>query len=244
LPSYPDFDIPILLTDKLVDPSTDLICFDTFNFDGLLGDVQLANGTVQPFLSVNKRRYRFRLLNGGPSRFYEVFLTDPLSPKTVIPFWVIANDGNLLPRPLQVTSVRLSVAERYDIIIDFNQVKSLIGSHTKVRLENRLPQDDGRAPRCDIFAGGQGTSCVKFQIGAAATDNSVDPASQPFFYALPTVVTPRITRTFEFNRDNGQWTVNSRFADCNELRFAITQGSALQAVGNTPFTSIWNSSRS
>ena len=223
LPSYPQFDIPIMLTDKLLDPSTGLICFDTFNFDGLIGDVQLANGIVQPFFDVNKRRYRFRLLDAGPSRFYELFLTDPLSPNTVIPFWFIGNDGDLIPRPLQVTSVRLGVAERADIIIDFDQVKRLIGSHTKVRLENRLPQNDGRAPECDILAGGQGISCVEFHIGAAVADNSVDPATHPQFYQLPAVVTPRITRTFEFNRDNGQWAVNSRFADCNELRFTITQ---------------------
>src|SRR5437867_10340081 len=59
LPSYPQFDIPIMLTDKLLDPTTGLICFDTFNFDGLIGDVQLANGIVQPFFDVNKRRFAF-----------------------------------------------------------------------------------------------------------------------------------------------------------------------------------------
>lgn len=225
LPSYPQFDIPIILTDKLLDSSTGKICFDTFNFKGLLGDVQLANGRFKPFLSVNKRRYRFRVLNGGPSRYYELFLTDPLSPNTVLPFWVIAND-DLLPTPIQVTSIRLGVAERYDIIIDFNQVKNLIGTHTKVRLENRLQQDDGQGPSCNIFAGGQGNSCVEFQIGAAVTDNSVDPATHPQFYQLPSIITPRITRNFRFDRDNGQWTINDRFANCNELRFTIQQNSA------------------
>ena len=225
LPSYPQFDIPIILNDKLLDPTTGKICFDTFNFKGLLGDIQLANGRFKPFLSVNKRRYRFRVLNGGPSRYYELFLTDPLSPSTVIPFWVIAND-DLLPSPIQVTSIRLGVAERYDIIIDFNQVKNLIGSHTKVRLENRLQQDDGQGPSCNIFSGGQGTYCVEFQIGAAVTDGSVDPATHPQFYQLPSIITPRITRNFKFDRDNGQWTINDRFANCNELRFTIQQNSA------------------
>ncbi len=228
LPSYPQFDIPIILTDKLLDPDTGKICFDTFDFKGLLGDIQLANGIIQPFFNVNKRRYRFRVLNGGPSRFYELFLTDPLSPSTVIPFWVIANDGNLLPKPIQVTSFRLSVAERYDIIIDFNQVKNLIGSHTKVRLENRLEQKDGQGPECNVFAGGDpnGTYCVEFRIGAAVADGSVNPATQPSFYTLPSVITPRITRNFNFDRDNGQWVINDRFADCNELRFTVTQNSA------------------
>jgi FtsP/CotA-like multicopper oxidase with cupredoxin domain len=76
-----------------------------------------------------------------------LFLTDPLTPSTQIPFWVIADDGNLLPTPIQVTSIRLGVAERYDIIIDFNAVKSLIGSHTKVRLENRLGSGRRSGPK-------------------------------------------------------------------------------------------------
>ncbi len=232
LPSYPQFDIPILLADKLLDPTTGLICFDTFNFKGLIGDVQLANGVVQPFFNVNQRRYRFRVLNGGPSRFYELFLTDPLSPSTVIPFWVIADDGNLLPTPLQVTSFRIGVAERYDIIIDFNQVKSLIGSHTAVRLENRLEQDDGQGPTCNIFAAGQGISCVEFRIGARVADNSVDPATHPSFYQLPSIISPRITRNFVFDRDNGQWVINNKFADCNPadgtntFRFTVEQNTA------------------
>ena len=226
LPSYPQFDIPIILNDKLLDPNTGLICFDTFNFKGLIGDIQLANGIIQPFFNVNKRRYRFRVLDGGPSRFYELFLTDPLSPSTVIPFWVIANDGNLLTNPVQVTSFRLGVAERYDIIIDFNQVKSLIGSHTKVRLENRLEQRDGTGPTGNVLSPGSGTYCVEFRIGSAVTDNSVDPATHPTFYQLPSVITPRITRNFVFDRDNGQWVINNKFADCNELRFTVTQNSA------------------
>jgi FtsP/CotA-like multicopper oxidase with cupredoxin domain len=234
LPSYPQYDIPIMLADKLLDPSTGQLCFDTFNFKGLLGDVQLANGVIQPYLNVSARRYRFRVLDGGPSRFYELFLTDPLSPSTVIPFWVVANDGNLLPTPIQVTSFRLSVGERYDIIIDFNQVKKLIGSHTAVRLENRLQQTDGQGPSCTVLAAGQGVSCVEFRIGAAATDNSVDPATHPTFYQLPSVVTPRITRNFKFDRDNGQWTVNNKFASCNELRFTVTQNSAENWVIQNP----------
>src|SRR5205085_4803005 len=196
LPSFPAYDIPLIMADKLLDSSTGLMCFDTFNFKGLIGDVQLVNGIIQPFLSVNQRRYRFRILNGGPSRFYEFFLTDPNNTSTVIPFWVIANDGNLLPKPVQVTSVRASVAERFDIIVDFAQVKKLIGTHNTVRLENRLEQKDGQGPTGNILAAGTGTYCMEFQIGSKVTDNSVDPATGPTFYTLPSVVTPRITRNF------------------------------------------------
>ncbi len=233
LPSYPNFDIPIILNDKLIDPCTGAICFDTFNFQGLIGDVQLANGVIQPFFNVNQRRYRFRILNGGPSRFYQLFLTDPNNTSTQIPFWVIANDGDLLPKPLQVTSFRIGVAERYDIIIDFTQVKKLIGSHTTVRLENRLEQKDGTGPTGNILAAGTGTYTLQFNIGSPATDNSVDPASGPSFYTLPSIDPNfRITRQFVFDRQNGQWVINNKFADCNPadgsstFRFTVDQNTS------------------
>jgi FtsP/CotA-like multicopper oxidase with cupredoxin domain len=232
LPSYPNFDVPIILNDKLIDPCTGAICFDTFNFKGLIGDIQLANGVIQPFFNVSQRRYRFRVLNGGPSRFYELFLTDPNGTSTQIPFWVIANDGNLLPKPVQVTSFRIGVAERYDIIIDFAQVKRLIGSHTKVRLENRLEQKDGTGPTGNILAPGSGTYCLQFNIGSVVADGSVDPATGPSFYALPTTDPNAFTRQFTFDRDNGQWVINNKFADCNPadgsntFRFIVGQNSA------------------
>jgi len=221
LPSFPQYDIPLFLTDKLVDPGTGLLCFDTFGFDGLVGDVQLVNGKVQPLLEVSARRYRFRVLDGGPSRFYELYLTDPKNPSTRIPFWLIANDGNLLPAPVHNDRFRLGPSERYDIIIDFAQIQKQFGVSV-LNLENRLLQTDGRAPKA-VLAGGKGTVCVQFRIGAAVPDGSVDPSKGPKFYQLPPTATvvPRITRTFNFNRKNGQWQINGKGADCADIRFTV-----------------------
>src|ERR1051325_8181702 len=94
-----DFDVPLILQDKVFDPSTGQMFFDLFNLDGILGDRFLVNGKVQPFFEVEPRRYRFRIHDGGPSRWYQIFLTDRGS-NTQIPFWAVANDGNLLNRPL------------------------------------------------------------------------------------------------------------------------------------------------
>ena len=77
--------------------------FDLFNLDGILGDKFLVNGTIQPFFEVKPRRYRFRLLDTGPSRFFEFFLTDLNNLSATNQFWVIANDGNLLPAPVKVS---------------------------------------------------------------------------------------------------------------------------------------------
>src|SRR5438128_960179 len=192
LPSFPQFDIPLALTDKLIDPGTGKICFDLFGFDGLIGDKLLVNGVLQPFLEVQKRRYRFRVLDGGPSRFYELFLTNPDNPKQTIPFFVIANDGNLLPAPLGFptssgSGARIGVAERVDLIIDFKKLARDLGVK-RLWLENRLEQVNGRAPTGKILPAGQRENVlVEFRlVGNAVRDNSVDPADPTVrFYALP-----------------------------------------------------------
>jgi FtsP/CotA-like multicopper oxidase with cupredoxin domain len=235
LPTFPQFDIPMILTDKLFDSATGLLCFDTFGLDGLVGDTFLVNGKVQPFLEVQKRRYRFRVLDGGPSRFYRLFLTNPDNLSQQIPFWVISMDGNLLPRPIQVTSVPVAVAERVDIIVDFKRIADQFGNPSRIRLENRLEQVNGRAPTDNILPAGQGNALVEFRAtGSAPTDNSFDPApvAYPTVACAPTDCvfspiclpaidneTPRITRTFRFERGNGQWQINGQLMDCTQFRF-------------------------
>src|SRR6185436_16297528 len=88
LPNYPDFDIPMIFGDRLFDPTTGLLAFDLANRDGILGDKFLVNGKIQPFFQVKRRRYRFRWLNGGPSRFYRMYLTK--SDLTNHPFHIIS----------------------------------------------------------------------------------------------------------------------------------------------------------
>ena len=223
LPSFPQFDIPLILTDRSFSPQTGLLCFDLMNLDGILGDRFLVNGKIQPFFNVQPRRYRFRILDGGPSRFYRVHLLDPNSPSTVNKFWHIANDGNLLPRPLLVNNIMLGVAERQDIIIDFRPFAG-----KTLYLENRLNQQDGRGPTGEFFGAGQGHQLLKFVVASGtAPDGSADPATQTF-YPLPPRPVPRITRTFRFDRTNGQWAINNQLmpGDCSNIRFQVQRNSA------------------
>ncbi len=81
LPSFGDgqnpltsFDIYMVFNDKVFDEQTGLLRFDLFNTDGILGDKFLVNGKINPVLHVSPRRYRFRWLNTGPSRFYQLFV--------------------------------------------------------------------------------------------------------------------------------------------------------------------------
>jgi FtsP/CotA-like multicopper oxidase with cupredoxin domain len=242
LPSFPQFDIPLAFADKVYDPTTGQLAFDMFNLDGILGDKFLVNGKIQPFLQVHPRRYRFRLLDTGPSRFYEFFLTDRNNLTARNPFWVIANDGNLLPVPVQVESVRIGVAERVDIVVDFRPFAG-----KSIFLENRLRQINGQGPvpprgfiagqaECvdssgnvlsDILPAGRGNLLLRFDVDTNfVADNSLPPSQQEFYDLPSTNVTPRIVRTFKFDRLNGQWSINGQFMDCNEIRLHIQPDSS------------------
>ena len=249
LPDFPAHDIPLAFSDKVYDPESGQLVFDLFNLDGILGDKFLVNGVIQPFLNVEPRRYRFRLLDTGPSRFYEYFLTDLNNPGAQNPYWLIGTDGNLLPHPIQVQSVRIGPAERVDVIIDFCQFAG-----KTIYLENRLNQLSGQGPaavdsqvaaqnsastECSlvlnsnqpaILPAGAGNLLLQFRVGGALVrDESVDPATNPTLYQLPaTSEAPRIVRTFKFDRLNGQWSVNGQFMDCTQFRFAVRQNSSEQ----------------
>lgn len=218
LPTFPTFDIPLMFTDKVFDPNTGLLFFDLMNLDGILGDKFLVNGKIQPFFQVQPRRYRFRMLDAGPSRFYEYFLTDLNNLSASNRFWMIANDGNLLPTSVQISSFRLGVAERADVIIDFRPFAG-----RSIYLENRLEQTNGRGPTGKILPAGQGNLLMRFDVSSTpVADGSVDPATRPQFYALPsTTATPRVTRTFRFERSNGQWVINGQAINCDVVRFRV-----------------------
>ncbi|HEX3578506.1 MAG TPA: multicopper oxidase domain-containing protein, partial [Thermoanaerobaculia bacterium] len=224
LPSFPNYDIPMAFADRCFDAQTGAMVFDTFNTDGILGDKFLVNGVIQPVLHVSPRRYRLRWLNTGPSRFLQIYVTDLANPSAPQPFWQISNDGNLLPKPVQVPAVAIGVAERADIIIDFRQYAG-----KTIYLENRLDQPNGQGgPTGSIVAGGQGFLMLKIIVDQpSVADNSVDPATLPSYYALPSVSgTARVTRSFNFDQTrDGQWTVNGQLFNCGTVRFTAQQNS-------------------
>lgn len=193
-----EFDISMIFADKVFDPRTGQLFFDPFDLDGFLGDKYTVNGKIQPFLNVKRRKYRFRLLIGGPSRNFEFFLSSGQ------PFIQLSNDGNLLPRPLFRNSIRLAVAERVDVIVDFSNAR--IGD--KIHLQNRLEQVTGRGPTGKIIAP---TDVVEFRVVGDAADQSLVPVTM---LDLPDRNVPIArTRSWKFDRSQGAWTVNNALFD-------------------------------
>lgn len=90
------------------------------------GDFIVVNGTVWPYLDVEPRKYRFRLLNGSDSRFYvlKLFGIDQNGNKTgdAIAFLQIATDDGLLPAAIELTQLVIAPGERAEIVVDFEAV--------------------------------------------------------------------------------------------------------------------------
>lgn len=209
-----DYDVPIIFFDKRFDVHTGLLAFDLNNLDGMLGDKWCANGVIQPYFEVEARKYRFRLLGVGPSRWWEFHLSDDSF------MFQIGEDGNLLPQPIARQGIRQGVAERTDVIIDFSKYKP----GTKLYLQNRLEQHNGRGPTGNVFC--QGDNLIEFRvIPAQGKDNSVIPVKMR---DLPPVNISEVVqrRTFNFGRSNGGWTVNGRFFDLNRIDAHVKRNTA------------------
>jgi FtsP/CotA-like multicopper oxidase with cupredoxin domain len=197
------YDIPLVFHDKQFN-SKGIMVFDSFNSDGILGDKFCVNGKIQPYFEVERRKYRFRLLDGGPSRFYEFYLSTGGSDQS---FTYISNDGNLLEAPLTMKKVRLGPAERADIVIDFANYEA----GTQLFLVNKLDQTNGRGPSGLIL--NPGTQLLRFDVkGPPVKDDSRVPDRLRELPPLPTAeeIKQMPRRVWEFDRENGGWTVNNK----------------------------------
>ncbi|NYF91722.1 multicopper oxidase [Tunturiibacter empetritectus] len=79
------------------------------------GSCILLNGKMRPYLEVEPRLYRFRLLNTANSSFFNLSLTSRQ------PFHQIGSDQGLLPAPVKMSNLLIAPAERADLLIDFSQ---------------------------------------------------------------------------------------------------------------------------
>lgn len=204
-----DYDVPLILADKRFDPDTGELAFNQFSVDGWLGDKLTVNGKIQPFMDVKRRKYRFRVLNGGPSRFYKLVLRKDGANQ---PFTVLTKSGNFLPRPLlNQTSLELWVAERSDIVIDFRKFRKgdkLYLANTLVMMADGRGIDRGKSTNPDQVA----NQLIEFRVGDVAEDASSIPNA---FRPLPSINMNEVVRTREWRlgRLNGMWHINDQFWD-------------------------------
>jgi len=113
------YEIPLVIWDRMFDPNGQLYYPVSANADApwipeFFGDVMMVNGKAWPYLEVEPRKYRFRVLNAANGRFFRFSFSDGR------PFHQIGTDAGLLPAPVELKSVFMAPAERADLIVDFS----------------------------------------------------------------------------------------------------------------------------
>ena len=232
-----DYDVNLMLADKALDPSGQMF-FDIFDRDGFLGDMMTVNAAYLPYLEVERRKYRFRILNASVARFYKLALSDASR------FWWIGNDGNLLDHPLFVNACdQQGVAERYDLVLDFTKYRA----GDKVWLVNLCEHDDGRGPKRDLsirdaLSGRSPDPCVGkiLELRIARDPPRPDLSRVPSrLVPLPDRLPVVRERVFEFGRSRGTdaapWTIK-----VNDGRGLGADTSRISAAPRPGTAEIWH----
>jgi FtsP/CotA-like multicopper oxidase with cupredoxin domain len=197
------YEIPIAIQDRSFNTNGSLFYPDTRAFfDGITGpyipetDVSpiwnpeffgntiMVNGNTWPFQTVERRRYRFRFLNGCQSRFLILDFGDIPG----VEVWQIGNEGGFLAEPVNLTEVNanrllMGLAERADVVVDFSNVP--VGEHI---LGNLGPDEPfgGGIPGVDFEPADAASTgqVLQFRVVPAVAP---DPSTPPRFLVLPAI---------------------------------------------------------
>ncbi len=176
-----DYDVNLLLAEKAWDQDGQL-WFNPFNQKGFIGDVMTVNWLYKPYMDVRARQYRFRILNGSVSRYFKLALVD--EDGNPVPFYLVANDGNIMEHSVLMEGGMLptiGIAERYDIIIDFDDFEP----GDRLYMVNMLQHKDGQAtdeiiPLADILNGTYDPQTVDDNSDGTADRWTADPVVGTF----------------------------------------------------------------
>ncbi|MFB6673943.1 multicopper oxidase family protein [Streptomyces sp. NPDC057684] len=138
----------------------------------------LVNGAPWPYMKVEARKYRFRMLNSCNLRIFILCLNDGSQVTQ------IGSDGGLLPAPAATPVLVLSPGERADFVVDFSKY----APGTQLTLQNML----GPGPTELV---GQ---IMRFDVGEKTPDTSRVP---DVLTTLPALPKPAVERSFELRMD-------------------------------------------
>jgi FtsP/CotA-like multicopper oxidase with cupredoxin domain len=222
LPAPPLYEIPIVFQDRSFNvdgslffptsreffdqtpgpfiPGTDVSPYWNPEF---FGNTMVVNGNTWPTLDVEKRRYRFRFLNGCNARFVMLRLVtgDPAARPavSVLPFWQIGAEGGFLKQPVQLNRLLMSPAERADVIVDFTGLPL----NTLVYLINEGPDEpfSGGEPGVEFEYADPGTTgqVMRFRVVPSTGQDSSLPPDQLVLPTYTPLGAASVTRQVSLN---------------------------------------------
>ncbi|UII57701.1 multicopper oxidase [Cytobacillus spongiae] len=172
LPTIP-YELPLLIQDRSFHPDGSLFYpsqpdppvpeVNPSVLPDFFGDTILVNGNVWPYVEVEPRLYRFRILNGSNARFYRISLSNG------VPFVQIGTDQGLLAEPVSITNILLAPAERADVLVDFSSSK---GERITVLNDAESPFPQGTKPD-PLTTGMIMQFRVKSQLSSSKTNDRI-----------------------------------------------------------------------
>ena len=114
------YEIPIAIQDRRIKEDGQL-GYDRLFDDSFFGDVPVLNGVAYPYLQVEPRKFRLRLLNGSNSRNYTLHVGHSRHSVESGVMVQIGTDSGLLDAPVPLDRLTLTPGERADVIFDFSR---------------------------------------------------------------------------------------------------------------------------
>jgi spore coat protein A len=196
------YDVPLILRDAMFDTSGQLIFDDNFE-SGAFGDVILVNGVPWPNMRVEPRQYRFRILDAAVSRSFELALSVKGS-TTKLPLTVVATDGGIMEIAQGVTALRIGMAERYEVVIDFSK----LAGRTLVLSNGRVKNNIEYGTTANVMQFTVGTDVTTTVRNATVPGTRLRAEKAECMGLAPTGSTTG--RTLRFKRKDGHWTIDGK----------------------------------
>ena len=207
------YEIPLMLQDRLFLADGSLLYPAAVNgthpawIQEFFGNNICVNGKVKPYLEVEPRKYRFRMVNASNARFYHLELRPSNAlgepngeSSSAPPFLQIGTDQGLLPAPLERQFVLAAPGERFDFVLDF---RAMEGAHFV--MTNNAPAPYTRGGQ----VAAEEVMLFKVTRQLSGPDTSTVPASLAPFDALDPAqaVRERILSINEMDRPSDGYTV-------------------------------------
>jgi FtsP/CotA-like multicopper oxidase with cupredoxin domain len=218
-------DIPLILTDKRFCAAANgrNEVFQVVGNAAPGGDKWVVNGKIQPKMTVRRRKYRFRILNTGPVKTWNLSLIRPDG--TQAPMTIVAADANFLESPATLTDRALNVfvAMRFDVVIDF----SAFPAGTSVYLKEQAAQNVGVAVADPAPGLPIGNVLMRFDVVNRESWFPADTPPIPAVLAtMPAAIVPDASFQWDFTLVGGRFLINGLEFDHNRVDHVVLKGSA------------------
>ena len=192
-----EYEIPLIIQDKFFNRDGSLYYPTTGHGNNPIwvsdmeADTPVLNGKVAPYLKVEPRKYRFRLLNGANYREWSLYFRE-----RDLHFTQVGGDGGYLPEPVVVREVPLAAAERADVVVDFSGFEG-----RSVILRNSAPPHESDAVFLPVL--------MRFDVLDHAKPHEETAIASPLpFTPIPPCI--RRYRTMTLSEPNEVYLMNER----------------------------------